>query len=38
MDSVRGELGQGAVRKWYHLEPPNMGNGTARESDDIDVA
>lgn len=38
MDSVRGELGRGAVRKWYQLEPPNVGDGTVAEGGDVLVA
>lgn len=38
MDSVRGKLGEGAVRKWYQLEPPSGGNGTVVGGGDFVVA
>jgi len=38
IDSVRGKLGEGAVRKWYQLEPPIIGNGTVVGGGDIVAA
>ena len=29
MHSTTGELGQGAIRRWWQLEPPDSGNGMA---------